>query len=350
MNDTVHPHIDALDQALQAAALRHRADVLLLSGGLDSSLLAAIWSRQGHHFRAFTVGADPTLRCTPNHTMLPAPCNGDLAAAATVAAELDLDWTPVPLDRRAAMRHLDWLVMQQRSFDLGQLNNIALVAALDAASCDQQPSTFATGDDADSLFGGYLIADSKPDWSAWLDERVPHIDPPASGIGSAMRWSPVFPWLDDEVIAIAKTLHPDLVRRAYEESEHTFPPSFMDQFDVSQFGASSFVWGKIALRLVAERYLPKAIAWRPKMDLEFGSGMCALESHLGNLLSTGVLMRVSQSDIQFFNDAHRGLYSRALSLGVRIPPVNKGMVPCPSCGGGVPIGKKHCTTCGHWAG
>jgi hypothetical protein len=122
----------------------------------------------------------------------------------------------------------------------------------------------------------------------------------------------------------------------------------MDQFDRDAYGASERVWGKVILRKVAERYLPHDLAWRPKTDLQFGSGMCALEPVLANLLNTGTRMTQAQSGITFFNDAHRGLYSRYRSLGGGIPPVQADERPCPSCGGGVTMGKNHCHTCGHW--
>jgi predicted RNA-binding Zn-ribbon protein involved in translation (DUF1610 family) len=104
----------------------------------------------------------------------------------------------------------------------------------------------------------------------------------------------------------------------------------------------------VVLRKVAERYLPKELAWRPKTDLEFGSGMCALEHPLAMLLSTGNRLAIQQTGLTFYNDAHRGLYTRFRSVGASIPPVEDGQQPCPNCGAGRPVGKNHCHTCGHW--
>lgn len=348
MNDTSLRAIDALDAALWQATQEIRADVLLLGGGVDSALIAAMWRKQGHAFRAFTVGRNHDVTCVPTHTLLPYPCNSDMAWSAKVADALALDWTPIALDLREAMNYLNVLVAQQQSFDLGQLNNIALYAGLDRATDYDNRTTVATGDDGDGLFGGYLNAGTHPDWGTWIAQRIPHIDPPVRGIGVALNWEPRFPYLHPAVLDVAKSLTQEDIRQAFPVNEQSLPPSFMDQFDLDSFGASEQVWGKVVLRRVAERYLPQELAWRPKTDLQFGSGMCALEHLLAMLLSTGNRIAIEQTGMSFFNDAHRGLYTCFRSVGATIPPVREGERPCPNCGAGQPIGKNHCHTCGHW--
>lgn len=348
MNDTSHATIDALENALLIATDRVRPDWLLLGGGVDSALLAALWTHHGHPFRAITVGRDANLTCVPAHQFLPYTCGSDLEWSGKVAEHLQLVWTPIALGQREAMRYLDLLVVSQQSFDLGQLNNIALITALDKAAEYHDRTSFASGDDGDGLFGGYLNAATHEDWGTWIAERIPHINPPVRAIGNAMNWRPMFPYLEPEVLEVAKSLLQSDVRQSVPVSELSLPPSFMDQFDLGAFGASERVWGKVVLRKVAERYLPHELAWRPKTDLQFGSGMCALEHPLATLLNTGHRMKIEQTGMTFFNEAHRGLYSRFLSLGTAIPPVRDGEYACPNCGGGIPIGKNHCHTCGHW--
>ena len=347
MNDTSLTTIEALESAIRTATGRQRPDVLLLSGGVDSSLLAAMWKRAGHRFRAVTVGLDPSIRCSSAHTYLPYPCNSDLDWARRVAKALDLDWTPVVLSEREALEALDWLLMQQGSFDLGQLNNIPLIAGLLAAK-DFNGKTFATGDDGDGLFGGYRFLQNQTDWPEYVRERIPHIDPPARGIGIAAGWTPVFPYLEPEVLDIVRGLGVDDLWQERSVEAHPLPPSFMDQFDFPLMQATNRRWGKVILRQVAERWLPKEIAWRPKTDLQFGSGMCALEGPLGLRVNAGVLMNLNLTGIEWFNDAHRALYLRYRALGLQVPKPTEGEYPCRSCGGGVPIGKRHCAICGCW--
>ena len=347
MNDTLPTTVDTLENALLAATRREKPDVLLLSGGVDSSLLAAMWAKAGHRFRAITVGLDPSIRCTSAHTYLPYPCNSDLGWAENVANFLNLDWTPIVLSQHDALESLDWLMIQQRSFDLGQLNNIPLIAGLQMGrKADSQ--SFATGDDGDGLFGGYRFLQHLEDWPAYINERIPQINPPARGIGRSAGWTPIFPYLADEVLDVVRQISANELWQDRPVTEHALPPSFMDQFDAEMMNASERRWGKIILRRVAERWLPEEIAWRPKTDLQFGSGMCALEGPLGLRVNAGVLMNLNLTGIHWFNDAHRALYLRFRALGLTIPEPVEGEHACRSCGGGVPIGKRHCATCGCW--
>ncbi len=122
----------------------------------------------------------------------------------------------------------------------------------------------------------------------------------------------------------------------------------MDQFDDDTMARPARVWGKVPLRRVAERLLPEEIAWRPKTDLEFGSGMCALEPVLAATVTADDRERLDRSGMRFYNDAHRGLYLRWLDAGGTIPEPGSGEYACTSCGGGVTQGRSHCPTCGAW--
>ncbi|HVL25150.1 MAG TPA: asparagine synthase-related protein [Thermomicrobiales bacterium] len=346
MNASSPDPVQMLDNALQAATVRRRPDALLLSGGLDSSLLAALWAARGHRPLALTIGLDPTIPC-PAHAALPYPCNQDVAYAGRVAAALGLDWHPLVLSVDQALAALDALIVQQRSFDLGQLNNIPLIAGI-AVAQRRGAATFATGDDADGLFGGYQFLRTETEWSTYVAGRIPTIDPPARGIGEAAGCAPLFPFLEPEVIAVATTRRYDEVYRSLLASEHPLPPSFVDQLDPALMTADTRPWGKVIVRQVAERWLPREIAWRPKTDLQFGSGMCGLEPILAVRVTPARRAELDATGIAWFNDAHRALFIRSRELGVEIPPPGEGEYACRSCGAGVPIGKRHCVTCGSW--
>lgn len=339
MNDTSPGAVDALEQALRTATERLRPDALLLSGGLDSSLLAAMWAKAGHRFKAITVGISPSTICG-THRDLPYPCNSDIAWAEKVAKALDLDWEPVVLPEHEALEALDWLLMQQRSFDLGQLNNIALIAGIQAAR-KHGAATIATGDDADGLFGGYRFLRTNEQWSEYVTRRIPNIDPPVRGIARSAQCSPMLPYLEPEILAVASQRDYDEVYQRRPVSEHPLPPSFVDQYDSEMMEAHSRLWGKVVLRHVAER-------WLPETDLQFGSGMCALESPLARSLNRSDVMNLDTTGIQWFNDAHRGVYVRFRRLGLTVPAPQAGEYACRSCSAGVPIGRKHCVTCGCW--
>ena len=65
----------------------------------------------------------------------------------------------------------------------------------------------------------------------------------------------------------------------------------------------------VHLAFVAERWLPEEIAWRPKTDLQFGSGMCALESPLALRVPSG--KTISDSPCEVSLDAHENIAARS---------------------------------------
>ncbi len=342
-----HAH---LRNALLAGITERPADVLLLSGGVDSSLLAALATE--HRAAppvAVTVSLDiaPIDNCPVHGPDLAVPCNGDHAAAKQVAGWLGLRWQPIRVPPDVALDALLELCLALRSFDLGNLNNIALyVSSLRATRFGAE--RIWTGDDADSLFGGYRYLAGHRDWPAYLATRIPTIRPPFTDIAPIAGATPVFPYLHAAVTGAARDMSRDNLLVDVPTVVRSTPPSFMDQFDNTMVRASSRTWGKVALRRIAEHLLPEEIAWRPKTDLEFGSGMCALEPVLASSVTPDDRDRLDRSGIRFYNDAHRGLYLRWIAAGGSILAPGPGQYPCASCGGGVATGRRHCPTCGAW--
>ncbi len=336
--------------ALSSAISDRPADALLLSGGVDSSTLLAVAMETGALPRlAITVGLDTGAGrgCPVHGPNLTVPCNSDLAAAFDVAEWLGLPWQPIRLSHADALDALIELCLTLRSFDLGNLNNIALyVGAINAARIGAE--RIWTGDDADSLFGGYRYLTNERDWPAYLARRIPTIRPPFTDIARIVGVTPVYPWLHPSLLDVARSLHRDDVLRKIPTSKRPAMPSVMDQFDPDLKQATARPWGKMPVRQLAEMHLPDDIAWRPKTDLQFGSGMCALEEPLAGSVAPDDRDRLDGTGIRFFNDAHRGLYLRFTQAGGTIPPPAANQYACVSCGGGIDSGRAHCPTCGVW--
>ena len=339
-----------LQHAIETAIAERPADVLLLSGGLDSSLLAALSTeRQSSPPLAITVSLDtaPVDHCPVHGPSLAVPCNSDHTAARDVASWLGLNWQPIRIPPEVALDALLDLCLHLHSFDLGNLNNIALhVGTLRATRFGAE--RISTGDDADSLFGGYRYLATNTNWPAYLAERIPTIRPPYADIAPIGGAEPVFPYLHPAVLDIARTLERADVLVEISTSERPSPPSFMDQFNAEAMAQPARVWGKVPLRRAAGRMLPEEIAWRPKTDLEFGSGMCALEPALAATVTPDDREQLDRSGIRFYNDAHRGLYLRWVDAGGTIAAPHPDEYACTSCGGGVSQGRSHCPTCGAW--
>lgn len=124
-----------LESALVEAIKKKPADVLLLSGGIDSSLLAALDPRP----LALTV--------TLEHK------GKDVRFAQEVAEFLNMKWHHIELSEKEALRMIPEVVSHLNSYDPGVLNDIPLYAAMRYAR-SLGLKTVRTGDGGDDLFGG----------------------------------------------------------------------------------------------------------------------------------------------------------------------------------------------------
>lgn len=130
----------ALDRAVQQRTVADTPIAVQLSGGLDSTTVAALAIRHRADLRAFTVGFDA-----------PAYDERDLAAA--TAAALNLPLTVVPLTATLIAEHFPAAVAHAESLAInGHLvGKWALSRAIRAAGC----KVALTGEGADELFAGY---------------------------------------------------------------------------------------------------------------------------------------------------------------------------------------------------
>lgn len=232
-----------------------------------------------------------------------------------------------------------------RSYDVGVLNTLTIFLGLRFAQA-QGWQRIWTGDAADELFAGYRFLRDKPDWHGYLAHAVATLrqqGTDATRLGQAMGMQVTTPYLHPAVteIALRLELRESLVSRPGE-----MPGAFMDQFDPALMALPGKPWGKTPLRVIAATLLPPEIAWRPKMDMMFGAGMCQLEYTLVRTLTAEDRAACDASGRHFWNDAHRALFLRFQCLGIVLTPPGAGEYPCAWCGAGVTRGTRHCLTCG----
>lgn len=142
---------------------------LYLSGGVDSSLLAAIAARNGHRLPCFTVVERTTYRA------------GDVKAAQNVAKSLGMPWYPVLFDYRTFLDEIDfglerfeqsvWMMDSPR-FDPEWI----FKEELHRLARTQIPGLKVTllGQGADEFAGGYSrrIDRLNANWAQYIDEEI----------------------------------------------------------------------------------------------------------------------------------------------------------------------------------
>jgi asparagine synthase (glutamine-hydrolysing) len=158
---------------LDAVKIRLESDVpigILLSGGLDSSLVAAMAARQNNSLVAYTAAFDNAGY-------------DETATAASVARHIGVSHTVVPVDS-AAGGHLSCLGIQ---FDEPFADSSLLPTYLVSRAIREHVTVALTGDGGDELFGGYDLYRQVLHERRW--ERIPRAA--RSLLGPAHRLLPV---------------------------------------------------------------------------------------------------------------------------------------------------------------
>jgi asparagine synthase (glutamine-hydrolysing) len=286
-------YVERYQQLLEEAVMENIPDDvpfgLHLSGGTDSSLLAAIIARK-KKFPCFTVVERTTYLA------------GDVESAGSLAQTLGLPWVPVLFDYRTLLdqmsfdlshlEHLVWMMDSPR-FDLEWIIKEALTRA--ARTRFPELKVLMIGQGADEFAGGYSnrLDRRNTGWSIYLaDEIAPmlasHLQP--DGTSHLPDHNLLFPERADPIKAqapyhqamllMARQLqfhnlwHEDRTN-AWHSIEARVP--FLDHRIVELLASvpaelhATLFWDKRIVRDCARRYLPEQDWNRPKI------GFCATD-------------------------------------------------------------------------
>lgn len=237
----IKPAVPALnlDAAIrEAVRLRSFPDaVVTLSGGVDSTLVAALSG-----LPAIAVGAEGSH-------------DADAAERAAEALGAKLTLHTITFDEvEAAVPKVLCILPRKNPLDLELAVTGYFICRL-AKQCGA--SRILTGQAADELFAGYarygrthtLRADLEKDFAGLTLQRE-RDSAPAQHFGV---WYSL-PYMDERVVRASRALLPE-----------------------------ELVSGdlrKIALRKVAEKYLPEEFAWKPKKAMQYGSGVSKMLAQL----------------------------------------------------------------------
>lgn len=312
--------------ALQEATFARPADMLLLSGGIDSGLLAAL---------------DPTVSAA---TVVLEHEGSDLNHAQQLTDYLGMHWQGIEISEQEAMHNLQEIMLLTQSYDLGLLNDIPVYKGMKVAA-SLGARTIRTGDFADTLFAGYRYTWEIDDLKTYITSLIPHVTLASDRIAHGMGLRTHYPYTHPRVIDTALTLGKDdnIVSLPFSQ----VPGDFVETLTPKKEGEEGYIWSKMTLRKAALGLIPLNLVFRTKTDLEFGSGMYKLENYLSQKITPENLDEFTREGKHFWNTAHAGLYALYREAGLKpSKPETSEEYGCAWCGGAVMKGRRHCATCG----
>jgi asparagine synthase (glutamine-hydrolysing) len=294
------------------------SDMLLLSGGLDSSSLAAVSPVND----AVTVVFEEK--------------GSDAFYAERVAEELNLDWEVLSLDTKDVVSILGEMIEQRESFDPGMFNDVPVFKSMEYA-VEQGCEEVMTGDAGDYVFLGYSFLWDMNNPDQYVKDTLDHLTFSSEEIGNSMGLDVNQPYLDEDFVDFATSIEPDL--KIKEVAGSPAGDVSVDDLDENR-------WGKWILREAMEEELASEIVYRPKTDLEYGSGMQRFRERLGEFYTqSDVRQAESEYDVELIDESHLFLFELFLDQFDGLPK-SQGNEYCDNCSYEKPPERSHCGTCG----
>ncbi|MFH2137365.1 MAG: asparagine synthase-related protein [Candidatus Omnitrophota bacterium] len=288
------------------AVEKNKADGILFSGGLDTSIIAGI------------IPASKGINISLEEF------NTDIPYAVQVAAHCNLDVRYETISIKQAMEVIPKLCKIMESFDPGLPNDITVYFGLQYAKSMGWKSIM-TGDAADELFAGYSYMRDMPDLEEYLICLSKKMFFNSNILGDFFGIEIKQPFLDKEVVECALSIARDLKIQERDGVMH----------------------GKWILRKAFEDMLPKGIAWQSKRPLEFGSGTTHLREIISGMVTDEEFTQKQQKyPVKFYNREHMYYYEQYMKVIGSIPQAGEDQKKCPGCGTGLNLDAIHCKICG----
>jgi len=294
---------EQLRNKLKEAAERSRADGILLSGGVDTGILAFV-ARPSTGFTVALKGS-------------PAP---DLVYSEKIAKLLGIQHKKMEFTTEEALATLPEVIRILKTFDLALPNDLSIYFALKLAR-GNGISSVMTGDGADELFAGYsYMAELPPkDLQRYIRRLSQNWHFSAGYLGRALGIETKQPFLDEDFVRFALAISPELKVKD---------------------GV-----GKYILRKSFEDLILPEIVWRRKEPIEYGSGSTKLHEIIDGMVTDEEFQSARKEvDIKFINKEHFFYWHIYNEVVGEIPKAKSSENSCPCCGAG--MGRYHCPICG----
>jgi asparagine synthase (glutamine-hydrolysing) len=296
---------DQVRKTVSKAAARAPYDGVLFSGGLDSSIVAALSPK--------AVGVTVSLEKNA----------ADLPYANTLAKALGMRQVHHFIGIEEAIRSIPDVIRILRSFDPALPNDLAAYFGLKKAK-ELGLKNIGTGDASDELFGGYSFMADLTDLDGYIRRVSRRMVFSSNDIGNFLKLRIVQPFMDPAVVKMALEI----------------PAAWK----VRSSGGKR--WGKWILRKAFEGILPAKLVWQSKRPLEVGSGMTRLRQILTDRIPDKEFNSHAYP-VKFFNKEHFYYYKIYRQVIGEIPGPVRGEKSCPGCGAGMLRTHFHCKVCGH---
>lgn len=294
---------EQLRAKLKEAVEENKADGILLSGGLDSSILVFL--------------ARPRIGLT---VALKGSWAPDVVYSEKICKALGVQHKKLKFTTEQALATLPEVIKILKTFDLALPNDVSLYFALKLAK-ESGISSIMTGDGADELFAGYsyMAELSAEDLGTYIERLSQSWHFSANELGKALGIEIKQPFLDKDFVRFALAISPELKVKD---------------------GV-----GKYILRESFENLISAEIVWRRKEPIEYGSGSTKLHETINSMVTDREFQSAQKEvDIKFINKEHFFYWCIYNEVVGKIPKARADEISCPCCRAS--MGTYHCSTCG----
>jgi asparagine synthase (glutamine-hydrolysing) len=238
-----------LYDALEESCNECKSNLISLSGGLDSSIIAHFLKNRKP--KAIAIIAEDFV-------------STDLTYCQMLSKELQLPLKILNVKTAEILEAIEETIKILKNFnDIEIRNNVVMYLAIKWAK-DNGEKSIITGDGADELFAGYsfLINKSEEELEKEIKRICSVMHFPTQKIGKALGISIESPFLSEKVIKIAESIPVNLKVKEENGKRH----------------------GKWILRKTFEKNIPPQIAWREKSPMQDGSGTAGLTNLFNSII------------------------------------------------------------------
>jgi asparagine synthase (glutamine-hydrolysing) len=298
---------------LNQSVNRNHADALLLSGGLDSSILASILNPKC----SLTVSLG-------NNTP-------DLEFAKSVAARYSEKHIEIILTDEKLLEIIEQVIRILKTFDPMEIRNSSVVFVGMKVAQENGYANVMTGDGGDELFAGY-------NYLRRYFSNTANLDAELRRLWDKMHFSS---------LQIAKTNGIEVKTPFLDEKFSAYAKSIDVSEKIGKYGG--YQWGKFILRKCFELELGKEIVWRQKFAQEQGAGTVKIKNYFSNNFDEDYQIGTKQAlsaGVKIRDKEH--LYYYKLFRKYFSSPKDEecSYLRCPECNGCFNSIGKFCRICG----